>query len=140
MPLHKGAKPGTKGFKENIETEMRAGKPQKQAVAIAYSEARDVKVSKDAKGHLHVFVPGVAMGKTLSRDFAGALRTLARGHRNITVQNKDVTRLRKAKDMKPEEFAELERLLSKFLGEESQEPEHAADCAGGKTCSCGCKH
>jgi hypothetical protein len=40
MPLKKGTKPGSKGFKENIETEIAAGKPQKQAVAIAYSTAR----------------------------------------------------------------------------------------------------
>ena len=41
MPLVKGAKARTrKGFGENIKREMKAGKPQKQAVAIAYSEAR----------------------------------------------------------------------------------------------------
>lgn len=40
MPLKKGAKPGSKGFKDNIKTEMGAGKPQKQAVAIAYSESK----------------------------------------------------------------------------------------------------
>jgi hypothetical protein len=41
MPLVKGKKAKTKeGFSENIRREMEAGKPQKQAVAIAYSEAR----------------------------------------------------------------------------------------------------
>ena len=41
MPLVKGAKAKSKkGFSENIKREMEAGKPQKQAVAIAYSEAR----------------------------------------------------------------------------------------------------
>lgn len=41
MPLNKGAKARSrKGFSENVEREMNAGKPQKQAVAIAYSEAR----------------------------------------------------------------------------------------------------
>lgn len=39
MPLIKNAKPGTKGFKQNIETEIKSGRPQKQSVAIAYSEA-----------------------------------------------------------------------------------------------------
>ena len=39
MPLNKGAKPGSKGFKENIKREVAAGKPQKQAVAIALSKA-----------------------------------------------------------------------------------------------------
>lgn len=41
MPLIKGAKPGSKGFKQNIETEIKIGKkPQNQAIAIAYAEAR----------------------------------------------------------------------------------------------------
>jgi len=40
MPLVKGkAAKSRKGFSENIRREMEAGKPQKQAVAIAYSEA-----------------------------------------------------------------------------------------------------
>lgn len=40
MPLVKGAKAKSrKGFGENVKREMQAGKPQKQAVAIAYSEA-----------------------------------------------------------------------------------------------------
>ena len=38
MPLKKSASP--KAFKENIKTEVKAGKPVKQAVAIAYSEKR----------------------------------------------------------------------------------------------------
>jgi hypothetical protein len=41
MPLKKSASP--KAFKENIKTEVKAGKPVKQAVAIAYSEAREAK-------------------------------------------------------------------------------------------------
>lgn len=40
MPLEAGAKPGSKGFSRNVATEVEAGKPQKQAVAIAYSKAR----------------------------------------------------------------------------------------------------
>jgi hypothetical protein len=40
MPLVKGAKARTrKGFSENVKREMDSGRPQKQAVAIAYSEA-----------------------------------------------------------------------------------------------------
>lgn len=47
MPLVKGKKAKTKkGFSENIKREMEAGKPQKQAVAIAYSEARQGKKKK----------------------------------------------------------------------------------------------
>lgn len=46
MPLKKEAKPGSKGFKDNIRAEIAAGKPQRQAVAIAYSEARRGKKKK----------------------------------------------------------------------------------------------
>lgn len=47
MPLVKGAKAKSKeGFSENVRREMEAGKPQKQAVAIAYSEARGAKKKK----------------------------------------------------------------------------------------------
>lgn len=47
MPLIKGAKAKTrKGFGTNVKREMEAGKPQKQAVAIAYSEAKEGKKNK----------------------------------------------------------------------------------------------
>jgi len=47
MPLVKGKKAKTrKGFGENVKREMEAGKPQKQAVAIAYSEAGEKKKKK----------------------------------------------------------------------------------------------
>lgn len=50
MPLVKGKAAKTKkGFSENIKREMHAGKPQKQAVAIAYSEARRSKAKPKAK-------------------------------------------------------------------------------------------
>lgn len=49
MPLHEGAKPGSKGFGENIKTEMEHGKPQKQAVAIAYRESGEKRGGKDSK-------------------------------------------------------------------------------------------
>lgn len=43
----KGTKARTrKGFSDNVKKEMDAGKPQKQAVAIAYSEARGKKKRK----------------------------------------------------------------------------------------------
>lgn len=44
MPLVSGKKAKTRaGFSENVKREMNAGKPQKQAVAIAYSKAREGK-------------------------------------------------------------------------------------------------
>lgn len=46
MPLNKGAKPGTKKFGDNIATEIKAGKNQKTAIAIAYSEAKSKKKGK----------------------------------------------------------------------------------------------
>ena len=39
MPLIKSTKP--EAFKKNIKAEIKAGKPVKQAVAIAYSEKRE---------------------------------------------------------------------------------------------------
>ena len=47
MPLKKGG--SRKSMSQNIKTEMAAGKPQKQAVAIAYSVARKAKGSKKGK-------------------------------------------------------------------------------------------
>jgi len=47
MPLVKGAKAKTKeGVSENIRRERKAGKPEKQAIAIAMSEAGKSKSTK----------------------------------------------------------------------------------------------
>lgn len=44
MPLVKGKEAKTKeGFGKNVGAEIRAGKPKKQAIAIAYSEAGESK-------------------------------------------------------------------------------------------------
>ena len=47
MPLIKSKT--EKAFKENIKTEIKAGKPVKQAVAIAYSEKREAEKAKRKK-------------------------------------------------------------------------------------------
>ncbi len=50
MPLVKGkAASSRKGFSDNVRAEKKAGKPTKQAVAIAYSEARRGKKKPMAK-------------------------------------------------------------------------------------------
>ena len=46
MPLKKSASP--KAFKVNVATEIKAGKPPKQAVAIAYATKRAA--AKPSKG------------------------------------------------------------------------------------------
>lgn len=47
MPLVKSASKGA--FRKNIKAEMAAGKPPKQAVAIAYSVKRRAAAKKGAK-------------------------------------------------------------------------------------------
>jgi len=47
MPLIKSTSP--KAFKENIKAEMKAGKPLKQSVAIAYAEKREAAKTKAKK-------------------------------------------------------------------------------------------
>ena len=49
MPLIKSKSP--KAFKENIKAEIAAGKPQKQAVAIAYSVKRAAKKAEGGSMH-----------------------------------------------------------------------------------------
>ena len=44
MPLKKSA--SKEAFKKNVKAEIKAGKPQKQAVAIAYSVQRKAKKTK----------------------------------------------------------------------------------------------
>ncbi len=48
MPLKHGKSPKT--FSKNVKTEMKAGKPQDQAVAIAYSMKRDSDDKRKQKG------------------------------------------------------------------------------------------
>lgn len=47
MPLVKS--PSKAAFRKNVKTEMAAGKPQKQAVAIAYSTKRAAAAPKGKK-------------------------------------------------------------------------------------------
>lgn len=57
MPLTKSA--GDDAFKSNVKAEMAAGRPQKQALAIAYRTKRDAKRKKMAKGgRINGYAPG----------------------------------------------------------------------------------
>ena len=47
MPLNK--LPSKKAFKDNIKAEIKAGKPQKKSVAIAYAVKRKAEKSKKKK-------------------------------------------------------------------------------------------
>ena len=47
MPLIKSTKP--EAFKKNIKTEVAAGKPVKQAVAISYAVKREAETKKSKK-------------------------------------------------------------------------------------------
>jgi len=47
MPLVKSSSP--KAFRENVKAEIKAGKPVKQAVAIAYAVKRSAPVPKGKK-------------------------------------------------------------------------------------------
>ena len=47
MPLIKSIKP--EAFKKNIKAELKAGKPLKQSLAIAYSEKREAAKVKTKK-------------------------------------------------------------------------------------------
>ena len=49
MPLIKSKSPAA--FKKNIKAEIKAGKPQKQAVAIAYSVKRSAKKAEGGSMH-----------------------------------------------------------------------------------------
>ena len=47
MPLKTGTSPQT--FSQNVAAEMKAGRPQKQAVAIAYSQKRQAQKLRHQK-------------------------------------------------------------------------------------------
>lgn len=51
MPLKKGKSDKTRS--ENIATEIAAGKPKKQAIAIGYSEQRKARGKGSHKGNSH---------------------------------------------------------------------------------------
>ncbi len=57
MPLDKSG--SKESFGNNVKAEMTAGKPQKQAVAIAYSVRRQKKVKSEVAAHMHKIKNGL---------------------------------------------------------------------------------
>jgi hypothetical protein len=53
MPLKKSKSP--KAFSSNVKTEMKAGKPQKQAVAIAYQMKRDAEHKRKGSKWIYIW-------------------------------------------------------------------------------------
>ena len=68
MPLEKGDNRGA--ISHNIKTEKAAGKPQKQAVAIALHTAKDEKPAKDSG-----FTQATAQSPSVTKPNTGALPT-----------------------------------------------------------------
>lgn len=68
MPLKKSS--SDDAFKANLKAEMAAGKPQKQALAIAYRVQRDAKRKKMAMGGRVGYAPGggVSVARAAQRD------------------------------------------------------------------------
>jgi len=61
MPLNKS--PSKEAFSQNIAAEVNAGKPQKQAVAIAYDVKRRSAAKASAlRGSSHMVTPGFVGG------------------------------------------------------------------------------
>ena len=82
MPLEK-AKEGTPGFSRNIATEMKAGKPQKQAVAIAYNKARGDSAEADIQVS---WGPGKSVGTGKSGDYSWKITKDVRGNHECFVK------------------------------------------------------
>lgn len=78
--------------------------------------------------HIHLHLPRNV------KDMAGALRTVARGSRSVRIATDRMPKAKKARDMSKADFAELEGLLKKFFGEESNEAEHQGDADVGCDC------
>ena len=95
MPLAGGT--SREAFAQNVKTEMNAGKPQDQALAIAYAKQRAA--GKDEAG-----VASLAPNSGIP-----------------------MARKARAEDMSKADWRGLLRGLFKFLSEESEEPEHKSD-------------
>jgi len=96
MPLISGKKAKTKaGISENISREMHAGKPQKQAIAIAFSQAgRSKKKLKKSEGHC----PGCTCG-----DSAEPLPEMINEHKRLVAVLKSKSRKDDLKEAKVQE-------------------------------------
>ena len=101
MPLETGKSKAA--FSHNVATEMKAGKPQKQAVAIAYSKARGDALSPSSK-----FTSGMANKSLKSYEIAGIVAKELYELRKKIREAEDAGKTQRLADLK-ELYSRVER-------------------------------
>ena len=101
MPLETGKSKAA--FSHNVATEMKAGKPQKQAVAIAYSKARGDALSPSSK-----FTSGMANKSLKSYEIAGLVAKELYELRKKIREAEDAGKTQRLADLK-ELYSRVER-------------------------------
>lgn len=105
MPLIKGKSP--QAFSQNVKKEMQSGKPQKQALAIAYSMKR--KAHKMAKGGMvkHVQSPGDVVHANRMHEMSHEGRTDIHSHGQLEDENKEMVKHDMHEHMPPKHIVNL---------------------------------
>lgn len=113
MPLASGS--SREAFSKNVATEVAAGKPQKQAVAIAYAQERksDVEVLRecaDALDTLHGRMDAMERSDAVDEEQVRAKLTKLRiEYQNLNEQRKELEA--RARQAKKDGRTDLERIL-----------------------------